>query len=199
MSDECEVCEFLPPFQPPEVLHSPILMDGERVGLDDDFEFIEEGRGIVIEDHVGRKLAVAELLDDVGDTVTDAAGVREDPHRSSFVVGDRELVEGPDAAGDENNRITGADVDDVTLHEAHARVDHHVMPVGREILVGMLVLRKRRRDPQRESVCFLRPQQRVVRQTRAGTVDEDVTPLGNLSAQLTRRLTTFACGWPLMH
>lgn len=167
----------------PLILHPSVLVNGQRIFTNDDFELVEEFYRILIKDHVRWNFPVAKLLHNVRNRITDASGVGDDADCTAFLVGDCEFVEGPDASANDDDGIRGSDVDNVALHESHTSEDDDLVSGGRQILVDVLVLGEGRRDADRQSAILFCRKQRIVRKSRARTVDEDMIPLGDFSSE----------------
>ena len=155
-------------------------MDREREGFDRDFDFIEECRGGVIENSIWREWPVTELLHDVRDGIADPPRVREDADGASFVIGDREFIQGADATGDEDHGIARTDIDDVPVHEPESCVDQDVVVVRGHVFVHVFVLGKRRRNADHHASCFLRAFRGFIGNAGACAIYEDVPALRNL-------------------
>lgn len=171
------------------ILHPSIFMDRQRVLFDDALELDDEFLRIIVEDHIGRDFSLAETFDDERNRIADASGIRDNTDRTTFVVGDREFIQGADAAADDDDGVAASDVDDVSLHESHPREDDDVIIGGRKILVDVLVLRKCRRNADRHTAVCLRRKQRLMWQARTCTVDANVPTLGDFRSELFRLLT----------
>ncbi len=170
------------------IFHSSVLVNREWVRFHGNFQFIEECCRFVVENHIRRNLPIADFFYDMGNPIGNPSGIREDADRAAFVVGDRELVQCSDTAGNHDDGIAGADVDDVALHESLSRKNHDVVMAGGEVFVHMLVLGEGGRNTDGHSSFLLGGDGRFIRNTRTSAIDQDIAALCDLATHGTRLL-----------